>query len=329
MAVPTSHSKTCIDLTQYSTVFDLSCSFSHRKEFYHRIVNCILPLTPLLLHAEQSVAAAILVPDYLSVLVHALFNFTNAAVFIFNITSCFNVANATRLLYEAEGFHTAVFGSNRPFAEYAGRLLQQHAQQKFNSRSGINDVPRALIVRRNGSRQFCNFSSDILPPFQRYLRGFAVDVYSGNEEAPQFISLFARASIIFGYHGAGLANIVFSKLGAIIVEFGLLDGFVDSATGIYRRSAQQTCRILPGLLCGEVGVELESALNLSEQQRFRDLVSQSKNLTFPVNDHRHPANNFLHQKTCIGLSKPLILNTINAVRVSLRAVHFALENCSF
>ena len=79
-----------------------------------------------------------------------------------------------------------------------------------------------MALQRHGSRSFLNFESVVDSTLTRISREVPQPVtmalYHGNESLRETIRLFASASIVFGYHGAGFVNMFFSKPATLGVE---------------------------------------------------------------------------------------------------------------
>ena len=76
-----------------------------------------------------------------------------------------------------------------------------------------------LIVRRQGGRRFFPGAETRLGQRLHKLTGLATRLYWGNESVAATLRLFAGgAAAVVGYHGAGLANVVFSPQPLCVIE---------------------------------------------------------------------------------------------------------------
>ena len=66
-------------------------------------------------------------------------------------------------------------------------------------------------------RTFLNFGG-LIAELSRKVRLGKVLSYHGNESLRETIRLFASASVVFGYHGAGFTNMLFSRPGTTGIE---------------------------------------------------------------------------------------------------------------
>ena len=76
--------------------------------------------------------------------------------------------------------------------------------------------PVVIAVQRHESRSFLNFSG-LIAELSTQFRG-SILTYPGNESLRETIELFGRASVVFGYHGAGFTNMLFSRPGTTAIE---------------------------------------------------------------------------------------------------------------
>jgi len=99
----------------------------------------------------------------------------------------------------------------------------------INAKLGASSIENAehnklvLVARSGNSRGFSN-EADVVRELRRVAEnaGLELVVFRGAAESMQeTINLFAEAKVVVGAHGGGLANIVFSKPGTVVVEIGM------------------------------------------------------------------------------------------------------------
>lgn len=240
LLLPKEHRQKCVNLANYTTVFDFSCSFphGHTKQPFHRIMNCLLPLAPLSAHAEKMRArAAFLVPEYLADFLGLLFRFPRDQTFLFykpykgDSRACYNIASESLIFNEMESKQGAVYNSVRQkhFLLTSKEILLNRVQQSIDAMPTHKPAfrrKRVLVITRNKSRSFCDFYGQTLPKIIQMYRDYTVDLYFGNESTSETIRRFGQADVVLGYHGAGLANVIFRFVPAmdIAVRMGLLTG---------------------------------------------------------------------------------------------------------
>jgi hypothetical protein len=106
------------------------------------------------------------------------------------------------------------------------------------------DPPVVIVIQRlGGSRTFFNFSNMLAQLSNAMPRAATMTVFWGNETLRETARLFGSASIVFGYHGAGFSNLVFSKPATFAVEmftrscrskqFGFTVSRMSNTTGVH------------------------------------------------------------------------------------------------
>lgn len=78
--------------------------------------------------------------------------------------------------------------------------------------------PVVLVTRKGCKRQFNLETEETLRSEIARITGKPVTIFHGNESVQETIFLFRRAKIVVGYHGAGIANIIFSTGQTLVVE---------------------------------------------------------------------------------------------------------------
>ena len=104
-----------------------------------------------------------------------------------------------------------------PIATYRTQL-----RATFHADEALPEEQRDLVIycsRRNaGDRQVAN-EDEILGAISSQFPTAKLEVYSGTETVADTISLFRRAKVVVGMHGAGLSHSIFSAPGTAVVEF--------------------------------------------------------------------------------------------------------------
>lgn len=329
----------CVNLSSYSVVVDLSCSYIWRSAAFHRLVNCAVPLTPLILHAlalrsANQTAVAILLPDYLAPLVSELFSSSRGLEVRRSSVQpvpCYAINSGATIFFENEALNTNI-GASRDLAEPA-RLLNQAAQRVAGAPDGSGSY--ALLIVRDASvrRAFCDlpFVMDALRSvLKEATPPIALRAYWGNESVAETIRLFGRASVVIGYHGAGFSNVVFCRSGTVVLEWALWDKpIVSSSAGrapmllplSYRNNIDTICHLLPGLICLPIGIAVEHSLPPGSAQTLERLIKNtSRSFAADVQDVRHPGNSFLHEARCLALDAGVLAN---GARMAARMASFA------
>ena len=229
-----------IDLTKFPTVCDLTCCpVSTYAGFYHKLVDCMVPSLLTLYKAmlNRDVAKAAIIPDHLadfydiiiphsSLIERILHGSKNTACYI--VASDQAVVNQVAENADLRDLWKAVYASQ------AWTVFQESVHHGLASRSEAGGTsPRAArhrrlprpggagsiaFIQRHGSRVFDNVN-DIIAALHLAFPDWHVQIFHGNETAAQTMAMFAQSKVVIGYHGAGLANALFSPAGTIVLEF--------------------------------------------------------------------------------------------------------------
>lgn len=212
----TTDGSSCVDLFNYTRIIDFSCTTKYPGAYYHNIVDCLLPLFGLVEYTRalnrqsgdhNSYKYVLVSPLYLKELL--AFFLPLQMHFYHEQDACFTTV-ATSVSY--------VITDAVPVATKVALASQLRQAGTHLSPPDSDVVPSILIIERHGaSRQFHN-SSRIFEFFKESFPGYELVSYHGNETVRTTITLFSRATIIFGYHGAGHVNCIFSAPGTIVVE---------------------------------------------------------------------------------------------------------------
>ena len=234
---PDHHAEKCSNATRgFEYLVDLRCGHPCEKAFFHRIESCMQPMYALLRLARATRGAAALVErsGWLSGGLEEVFwtelepvsellryddrsrgvtqwdgcwDRTGAPLPLI----CFNVDASAKVLVPGRASQEAP-PTEASLLLHADLLrLGLYPQEPRRPLS-----PVVIAVQRHESRSFLNFSG-LIAELSTQFRG-SILTYHGNESLRETIELFGRASVVFGYHGAGFTNMLFSRPGTTAIE---------------------------------------------------------------------------------------------------------------
>ena len=234
---PDHHAVECSNATRgFEYLVDLRCGHPCEKAFFHRIESCMQPMYALLRLARTTRGAAALVErsGWLSGGLEEVFwtelepvsellryddrsrgvtqwdgcwDRTGAPLPLI----CFNVDASAKVLVPGRASQEAP-PTEASLLLHADLLrLGLYPQEPRRPLS-----PVVIAVQRHESRSFLNFSG-LIAELSTQFRG-SILTYHGNESLRETIELFGRASVVFGYHGAGFTNMLFSRPGTTAIE---------------------------------------------------------------------------------------------------------------
>jgi hypothetical protein len=130
--------------------------------------------------------------------------------------------------------------------------------------------------------------------FSAGLRGSRVTTYFGNESTAETIRLFANAQVVFGFHGAGLINVVFCEARTIVVELTFLldedqpnpQPFRTNGQGVLQIAAEQLIWLVHAVPVSSAHIPNDTELSaMHEGMHDRDhALKQASNITVPPID---------------------------------------------
>lgn len=305
------------DLTRFSTVWDLTCCpTTFHKGYYHRLVDCLMPSMSTWHKALQNhdhTAKVAIIPDYLSDFYDIILPESSSTERLLQKsrgTSCYLVSTKDAVVTkEAEdadfrdmwtAFHEAMLRGLASRPDVTKPLSMTAPRSDTDSANIIT-----LIQRHGQSRVFAN-ADDILEALHAEFPSWHIQVYHGNETATQTMALFAPSKIIIGYHGAGLANALFSPAGTIVLEFTTMKDIGSRA--LWRTNAVIE-RIHPNLTWIQHAVDLDHLDNgPGSAGTFLDAVRSS-----PDRDH------LIKNIKRIFISPSVLLNAISRVKKEMAA----------
>jgi hypothetical protein len=243
----------CLDATRFDRLFDLSCAFTARAAAFHRVVDCLVPnfdVVDAALAAANDTAAvaaagggpALLVPHYLAPFAELLLPPALALPHL-------ELSARRRCVRLAPGA-TVAYGTgtrNVTRAGLAARVARFRALALQRAGVAVDDspakTPKVVLLERTpaAGRNFYDAAA-VRAALAGALRVSPVATYHGNETLLQTIRLFASASVVIGFHGAGVVNAVFGPQSAVIMELTLL---ADEAAPLPRPFRSNAIPLLP------------------------------------------------------------------------------------
>lgn len=231
-------------------VYDASCQHRFRNSFFHRLLDCLLPSYPVieafvdrvqsLPRSEHPTACIVLhtstnstpYTDIVQPFLPARDTLNQSVVWDDAWLSrdatrnaldrdrptCFQLAPAAQVVrwtefssnFKLRGCSAAETASSDRMATVFAPSLADHP---------LAPKPSILLIQRaEGSERYFQDFPDTLLYFQHRFPAADVAVYWGNESFPATARLFAAADVVVGYHGAGLANSLFLRKGALVIE---------------------------------------------------------------------------------------------------------------
>ncbi|KAG6675795.1 hypothetical protein I3842_15G122600 [Carya illinoinensis] len=118
----------------------------------------------------------------------------------------------------------------KKLSRYEEFLRSSYALKKANAiklRNGQRKRPRLLILSRRRTRAFTNVEE--ITKMARSL-GFKVYVAEANMDVSKFAEIVNSCDVLLGVHGAGLTNLVFLPINAILIQVVPFGGFEWLAT---------------------------------------------------------------------------------------------------
>lgn len=179
----------CVHPRAIADLMDLVCRNRHDGGYYHQIVDCLMPQLPLLL-ALNAQGGSACVSTWMTRWMTTLF--ANVSI----VNNC-----TTR-----EGWEETV-----PAVVSSRYDGMANALRPF-VRDRLQDT--IVVIRRLRTRRILE-EADLV---RALTTCGPVVVFDGTESLRRTVDLFRNARVVVGYHGAGLANIVFSRNGTVLIE---------------------------------------------------------------------------------------------------------------
>ena len=176
------------------------CPISRTRNYYHWLFDAI-PRLACLTHFPADVE--ILVPGVLP-------NFAEETLLLLGLKNRYRITQEQHLLIESY-FYSGLVGMTGCHNPYAVRYLRR----SFLQHTQTFGLPRYFFIgRKHSSRGIQN--NDQVESFFKD-QGWAV-IYLEDLSFRQQLSLFAGAKAVCALHGAGLANLVWSRPGTFVLE---------------------------------------------------------------------------------------------------------------
>ena len=184
------------------TPADLRCTWAPAGAFYHQLIDCLMPLLPMIASLNSASSRACI-----SEVMHPMYRLLAPKIVL-------GLCNST---------------GNNSHRNKQRSIMASHAIQNGSailddlvSRLPIHLHPFTcthvvLILRRTLSRMFKVGDERLLiDTLQR--NGMLVSIFDGDMPLLDTIALFRNADAVVGWHGAGMANVVFCRRGTKVVE---------------------------------------------------------------------------------------------------------------
>ncbi len=236
--------ETIVDLTKFSEVYDLTCcptGFS--RAYYHKLVDCMYP-SLLALHGflqSSAISKVALLPDHLSSTYDILLTETSPRQrkphrFASSERACYIISTNESLVSGASQQNASPAEAWTTFYNTMHRNLVTLSQVDVVSsiKSTASKAKITVIQRQGRGRAFANLD-EILTAFKSAFPTWDVQVFHGTESVAQTMGIFSQSRVIVGYHGAGLANALFTPLGTVVLEYTTMSDI--NSTTLWRSNA--------------------------------------------------------------------------------------------
>ena len=222
MPPPLSLTTQC-DTACESALYDLRCNFARPGEstpYFHRIVDCLLPLHTTLSEALSDRRSRPCVVAEHGALLHLVSGLFPSLSVVDADSAC-----GQRSLRHASELKRAAQQTPSPSAWRAFRRDLVAPRGMLSSwRPAARASASVLLIERLAARRFLADSAERLRAALRRSTGRAVLSYFGNESVADTVRLFAAAAGVVGYHGAGLANAMFTPRPQCVLEYSCAFG---------------------------------------------------------------------------------------------------------
>jgi len=208
--------------SECTRVFDMRCNHHFKRIYFHKIIDCLLPLygtfVQATVHARAMPNATACVLADTDVLMPFLVPLAGPGVAVYDASRCnsllrplpaWSIRQNGTILASEKAQQQLIIGGLHPHLRHAWP----------ESRAAEGPV---VLVERLASRRWSNAPA-IRAALRAWLEpmGAKLSVFDGSQSARVTMELFARQQGVVGYHGAGLANSVFTPRHACVVEVSL------------------------------------------------------------------------------------------------------------
>ena len=161
------------------------CRSRYRKEYYHQIMDCLIPLLPMYLEANRT-GSSLCVDQHMKRWTNTLTGISSTCVGI-----CDNRCK-----------------KQCPFTKTTHAMLMSLTHE-------TNERDYIIVISREGRTRMILDEPALVSRLEMIA---PVKRYTGAESVTETMALFHNARAVVGYHGAGFGNTVFCKNGTRIVE---------------------------------------------------------------------------------------------------------------
>ena len=264
-----SNTSKCHDLPDTEIIIELICSHQYHTTTFHKIKDCWLVNMPLVEFAtiliQRKQKVRVIVPneyvDYFNALYSTLKteDKRNYHVITFhNKESCYRIPEKTYVLFETRIHYPMSNSSIHQYSRTSYELFQKHfitysineymklghietsnPVDYFKQNGAVKVIgtqhPILLIIYRKGGREFTMKPNEMKYYFETFLSPTIITIqfYYGTESLAETIVKFSTADFVFGYHGAGFVNMLFSPKKLVAIETTL---FLNRTEGRMWRS---------------------------------------------------------------------------------------------
>lgn len=291
-----------VDLRQFKRIVDLTCLSNRRSSYFHEIMDCIIPNTHLYMLSREwnSPDTAAIIPEWpiaTTQFTRNMFHFLipNASISLFAQDlfdrpncCCYLVKSGVKIAYPRvdvppmDFYRIDIWDYNnknlsklvRPArsiqsAKYFRDLIFSALNRSdlISNSNSSGPKKKFLYLKRVQSRYISNFLDvlpGILPP------DYELVPFFGTENIHETITKFYDADIVIGFHGAGLANIIFCRNSTVVIEISLTTN-LQEFTMIKNTSIWRTNRMV-GLVHGAIHWILFLIHPSLEQAAFRKQI---------------------------------------------------------
>ena len=212
----------CVDATRTSNIVDFDFkSKGGCHAYFHRLIDCTIPNFQLFVKALELLELSnhtnhtrLIVPQYLTPIFDVVFPVSWHSRRL-GPSTCYYVSPDTNVFYERR---------SKKGSQQLRSQLDQFRQHSFTRLGILPQKGFFLYIERRRTRALqSNVRQYLQQHVQNHLPQLSFMTYNGNEDFKETIRLFAKASVVFGFHGAGHANSIFSPDGCIVVELTFFD----------------------------------------------------------------------------------------------------------
>ena len=181
---------------------DLICMAKFGAAFFHQLIDCFMPLLPLIARLNSASSRACI-----NEFMHPVYRILAPRIEL-------GLCNSTGNALERKNQHRIIASHA---IQNGGAILDDLLSGLPIRLHAFTCTHVVLILRRNGSRRFkVDDERALIDTLQR--NGMLVSIYDGGTSLLDTIALFRSADAVVGWHGAGMANVVFCRNGTKVIE---------------------------------------------------------------------------------------------------------------